>query len=308
MRMKAFLSRAASIVLLTLAVFAGTRALVRALPGDPLETLMAESGTSLSAEALNRSLHLNEPYWKGLGEDLARAAHGDLGISIISRRPVAPLLARGLGRTAALAGLSLAISLALSIVIGLPAAQWASGSGGGLSRTADFICTLYGTLIAAMPTAWLGPILILALGVWIPVFPVGGHLLLPALTLALGYSGLWARLIRARAKEELVRGAAIGARARGVPEWKVLLKYGLAPVSGALMAYLGTQAGALLGGALVTEVVFDWRGLGSLLVEAVLRRDYPLVEGAAFVTAVMALCGTALGDWLQSRIDPRLER
>ena len=124
-------------------------------------------------------------------------------------------------------------------------------------------------------------------------------------TLALVFSGLWCRLIRSRVRETLQFGAAQGARARGIPEWKVTLKYGLAPASGALLAFLGTQAGGLLAGAFVVETIFDWPGMGSLLIESVLRRDYPVVEGAVFLAAFASLAGSALGDWLQASLDPR---
>ena len=143
-------------------------------------------------------------------------------------------------------------------------------------------------------------------GILIPIFPAGNSIFLPALALAFGFSGIWARLIRQRVRETLEHGAAPGARARGIPEWKVILKYGLAPASGALIAYLGTQFGALLGGTFVTEVIFDWPGMGLLLVDGVLHRDYPVVEATAFVGATVALLGNALGDWAQSKVDPRI--
>ena len=143
------------------------------------------------------------------------------------------------------------------------------------------------------------------LAVALPLFPVSGGLALPALTLSIPFSGLWSRLIRERVSETLRLGAAPGARARGIPEWRVVIKYGLAPASGSLLAYLGTQFGALLGGAFVTEAIFDWPGLGSLLVDSVLRRDYPLVEAAVFAAAAASLLGSLFGDWAQTWIDPR---
>ena len=109
-------------------------------------------------------------------------------------------------------------------------------------------------------------------------------------------------------RETLTLGAATGARARGLAEPRVLLKYGLAPASGALLAYLGTQFGSLLAGAFVTEVLFNWRGLGSMLIEAVLKRDYPIVEAGTFVAASASFAGTLLGDWAQQVVDPRLSK
>jgi ABC-type dipeptide/oligopeptide/nickel transport system permease component len=122
----------------------------------------------------------------------------------------------------------------------------------------------------------------------------------------LAFSGLWSRLIRSRLQETLGAPATIAARARGLSERRIVIKYGLAPAAGALLAYLGTQFGALLGGAFVTEVLFGWRGMGSLLVEGVLKRDYPVVEAAVFATAAASLLGNILGDRLQTWFDPRL--
>jgi ABC-type dipeptide/oligopeptide/nickel transport system permease component len=172
-----------------------------------------------------------------------------------------------------------------------------------LSRSADRFCDFHGAVAAAIPTAWSGPALMVVFCVWIPLFPIGHHWALPAITLALSFTGFWSQLLRARIRETLAEGFADPARARGVPEWKVILKYGLAPAAGALAAYLGTQIGALLGGAFITEYIFDWRGMGTLLIDSVLKRDYPIVEAAVFFTAFFSLLGTALGDWAQSVLE-----
>jgi peptide/nickel transport system permease protein len=283
-------------------VFAASRAMIRALPGDPLDTLLAETGTSIPREELAAELRLDRPFLAALAEDARGALRGDFGRSVFTREPVGPRIASGLGRTALLAGASLVLGLAAAVLLGLAAA---TGPSTRIGRLSDAFCTLHGAVAAALPTPWIGPLLAYALAVQLPLFPIGGHLALPAITLAFAFSGLWARLIRERVRETLALGAAPGARARGVPEWKVALKYGLAPASGALAAYLGTQVGALFAGAFITEAVFDWPGMGTLLVDAVLQRDYPVVEAGVFVTAAAALVGTALGDWAQERLDPR---
>jgi peptide/nickel transport system permease protein len=287
---------------LVIAVFAATRGVIRALPGNPLETLMAESGTALSTEILQQEFHLNEPFLKALGIDLKRAVHGDLGISIITRQPIAPLLLHRMLKTLQLSALSLLIMIILSVSLGLAAADPSNAVG----RFADPFCSIYGAVVSAMPSPWIGPLLMVVFCVWIPLFPVGDHILLPALTLSLSFAGFWSRMIRSQVRESLLRGAATGARARGIPEWKVLLKYGLAPCSGALLAYLGTQMGGLMAGAFVTETIFDWPGMGDLLINSVLKRDYPVVECAAFVAALAALAGNAIGGWAQNWADPRL--
>ncbi len=296
--------RVFSFLLLLLIVFASARAMIRWLPGDPLETLMAESGTTASREVLRSELGLNRPYGEALFQDLKNGFHGDFGHSLFTRQPLAPELAKRFKKTMLLAFTALGLGLFFSLGLGLLAARTLYDST-LVTRAANQICTLHGALAAAMPTPWLGPILIDLFAVKIKIFPLGDALALPSLTLALGLSGFWSRLIRERVRESLKFGSAQGARARGIPEWKVMIKYGLAPVSGSLLAYLGTQIGALLGGAFLVEVIFDWPGMGSLLVDSVLRRDYPVVEMTVFLGAAVSLAGTALGDWAQTWIESK---
>jgi peptide/nickel transport system permease protein len=293
-------ARFLSLIGIVSAIFVGSRALVRALPGDPVETLIAESGTAISREALLKEMGLDRPFFESIVIDLKKAAHGDFGVSLLSKQPVLPLLEGRFLNTLLLATTALLIGLVMSLTLGLLAAH----SPGGW---ADFLCNLLGASSASIPTPWLAPMLIIVFAIWVPLFPLGKSLVLPSITLALGISGFWARLVRERVRETLAHGSAQGARARGIAEWKVVTKYGLGPASGLLVAYLGSQFGALLAGGFVIEVIFNWRGMGSLLVTSVLRRDYPVVEAATFVTGVCAVLGTALGDWARSRIERREE-
>ena len=292
------LGRIFSIIFLAALIFAATKSLIRALPGDPLETMMAETGTSIPPEVLRAQLGLDEPLPHAVVRDLGRALHGDFGVSLITGQPIAPILWRRLGKTAILALMTLLISLASSLTV---AALAVRGSG-MICRAANRFCDVHAAIAAALPTAWIGPALMVVFCVWIPLFPIGDSWILPAITLSISFTGFWSLLLRDRIRDTLQLGFANPARARGIPEWKVILKYGLAPASGALLAYLGTQTGALLGGVFITEYIFDWKGMGMLLIEAVLKRDYPIVEAAAFFTAFFSLLGTALGDWAQSAL------
>lgn len=291
--------RLLSLIAIVLLVFVASKAMVRALPGDPIETLIAETGTAIPAEELRRDLELDQAFIPGLFSHAFKALQGDFGRSLFSRKPIGPLIAESVGRTAALTGLALTLGLLFSVWLGCVAC---------LSPWMDRLCSFHGAAAASLPSPWIGPVLIYFLAVELPLFPIGDDIFLPAITLAFGFSGFWSRLIRERVRETLRLGAAMGARARGVAEWKVLLKYGLMPASGSLLAYLGTQIGALMAGAFVIEVIFDWPGMGALLVESVLRRDYPVVEAAVFVGAVFALLGTFAGDALQGLVDPRVHR
>jgi len=289
-----------STVLIVLSIFLGSRALIRALPGDPVDTLIAESGTSIPRAVLLKELGLDRPFFESALQDFRSALHGDLGVSLLNKQPVLPLLKARFLNTLALTTTAFFFALILSMSLGLRAAQ----KPGGL---ADTLCSVFGAVSASLPTPWLGPMLIILFAFWIPVFQLGDSLVLPALTLALSISGFWARLIRERVRESLRHGSAQAARARGLSEFKVVLKYGLAPAAGLIAAYFGSQFGALLSGAFVTEVIFNWKGMGNLLVNSVLRRDYPMIEAAVFVGSVCAISGTIAGDWIRSSIERREE-
>lgn len=300
--MSAVIRRTLFLLILLGVIFISTRAIVRALPGDPAETIIAESGTSFSLEALRQELRLDLPFKQALIEDARSWLKGDLGSSLITRAPVRTLLIDTFTNTLLLTALSLLLSLTFSLALGVHAAT----RQGQLGEWSDRFCTAFGALSAAVPIPWMGPLLAFFFSVVIPIAPAEGSVFLPAFVLALSISGTWSRLIRERVREVLRRGPADAARARGVPEFKIGIKYGLAPASGALLAYLGTQLGGLLAGAFVVEVIFGWKGIGVLLVEAVLRRDYPIIEAATFVASACVLGGSALGDFLQWSVDPRL--
>ena len=300
------MQRVFSFILVIALVFLASRVLVRALPGDPAENILAETGSRISLSELRSELGLDRPFWSATLHDARRFAAGDFGKSISNGERVADLLETRAWVTLKLAFMTLIFGLSLSLVLGLLAAHSCENP---RFIWADRACSHLGVWMSALPTPWLGPVLMYLLAVQIPLFPIASgernewsDLLLPSLTLALVFSGLWCRLIRERVKESLFLGSARGARARGLSEVRVLFKYGMIPVSGPLLAYLGSQAGTLLGGALVTETIFNLRGLGTLLVESVHAREYPVFEAAAFWVAFTSLLGTYAGDWANARL------
>jgi ABC-type dipeptide/oligopeptide/nickel transport system permease component len=294
------LLRLTSLLVVIFMIFLGSRALVRALPGDPVDTLISESGTALSRDVLIKEMGLDRPFFQATFEDLKKAIHGDLGVSLLSKQPILPLLKARFLNTLELSFSAFFLAISASLWIALSASRFPGGN-------MDKLCSLFGALSASLPTTWVGPMLIIVFAIWIPLFPLGNNLFLPSITLAFGLIGFWARLIRLRVTETLKTGSAQAARARGISENRVIIKYGLAPASGLLLAYIGSQLGALLTGTFVTEVIFNWKGMGSLLVTSVLRRDYPVVEAAVFVAASCAVIGTALGDWARNSIERREE-
>lgn len=286
-----------------LMVFTLSRALVRFLPGDPISTLLAETGSNLTAETLSHELGLDRPFFSALVQDLKNAAHFDFGRSLISREPIAPILWKRFKNTLLLATIAFALTAVISLSLGLLAAEPSLGTP---ARLADRACTLLGAVTSALPTPWIGPIFAYLFAFYWPIFPLGNHWALPAIVLSINLSGLWSRLIRERVREVLRFGSARGARARGISEVQVLLKYGLSPAAGALVGFLGTQFGAVLTGAFVTEIIFDWPGMGSFFIDAVLKRDYPTLEACVLFGATACLFGTWAGDLARWALDPRV--
>ena len=299
-----FVRRIFSLLILLFLTFLMSRALIRSLPGDPVDTILAETGTSATAETLRSDLKLDQPFISATLEQLELALQGDLGRSILTGQKISIVLKERLLNTTLLVSCSLIIALAIALTLSLGAnTEFTSGRLRSFFRS---LASFHSALTSAMPTAWIGPIFAYVFAVSLRLFPLGNHILLPSMTLGFAFSGFWTRLLQVRIQETLALGPAQAARARGLSEFKIALKYGLAPCSAGLVAYLGTQIGILLSGAFVTEFIFDWPGMGLLLIEGVLRRDYPVVEVAIFFSAAFSLTGSFLGDWVMQKVDPRL--
>jgi peptide/nickel transport system permease protein len=278
--------------------------LVHLVPGDPVDVMLGEAAAPADAAALRRDLGLDRPLPVQYGRFVARVAQGDLGTSLAYHAPVAELIAARYPATLELAGTALLLALGTALPLGILAAVRA---GSAVDRAVR-LASLAGV---CLPSFFLGPVLIFVFAValgWLPVSGRGGaaRLVLPAVTLALGMTGILVRLTRASMREALGEDYVRTARARGVPEWRVVsvhaLRNALVPVS----TVAGLQAGALLAGAIITETIFAWPGIGRLVVEAIAARDYPLVQGCVLVFGCSyVLVNTAI-DLLHRWIDPRL--
>lgn len=288
-----FRSRSAQILArglsIWLAVFFLSRLLVRTLPGDPLETLLAETGTSVPPELLAQQLGLQQTTLLSLLRDLAHFVRGDWGHSILSQAAIRPLVSTHFWHTLSLGVLTLLWALPSALLAGL----WTSGK--PRTHWSARLLQLSGRGLAALSTPWIGPLALWWLAIQNPWFAPARAPWLPSLVLAIAWFGFWARIVDQQVRETLQHGSAAGARARGIPEWRVRIQNGLIPCAGPLLAYIGTQIGALAGGTVLTEVLFQWPGIGQLLVDAVLKRDYPLIEACVFVVASCALAGSVLG-------------
>lgn len=266
--------------------------------------MLGESATPADVAALRQSLGLDRPLPEQLVAFLAHAARGDLGWSIAFRQPVGEVIAARWPATFELAGAAFVLALAIALPLGVIAAV----REGTLVDRAARLVSLIGVCV---PSVWLGPLLILAFSLelgWLPVSGRGGlaHLVLPAVTLALGMAGILVRLTRASMREALRDDYVRTARAKGASPWRVVSRHALRNALLPVTTVAGMQAGALLAGAIVTETIFAWPGLGRLVVQAIGARDYPLVQGCVLVIGTSYVVINALTDVVLRILDPRM--
>ncbi len=286
--------------------------IVRVIPGDPAAIMLGPDATGADIAALRERLGLNQPLPVQYAIFLARTASGDLGQSIFLNRPVLQALAERAEPTLCLTLIAIAIALA----IGLPAGIISAVQRG---RVADQVALAMAMLLASMPAFWLGLIFIQRFAVDLGWFPVAGygepeagflermrHLLLPALVLGLNSSALITRFTRASMLDVLGEDYIRTGRSKGLGEPVVVMKHALRNALIPILTVVGLTMALLLGGAVVTETVFSLPGVGNLVVSAVLRRDYPVIQGALIVIAALYVLVNLAIDLLYLLIDPRV--
>lgn len=279
-------------------------ALLRAVPGDPVEIMLGESALPADVAALRRDLGLDGPHAAQYLAFLSRVARGDLGVSITYRAPVATVIASRYGATLELAGAAALVAVGFALPFGLLAASRPRS-------LVDRFARLVSLLGACLPSFWLGPLLILVFSIELGWLPVSGRagpesVVLPALTLGLGMAGILVRLTRATMLAALREDWIRTARAKGTPEWRVFALHALRNALPPVVTVAGLQAGGLLAGAIITETIFAWPGLGRLVVQAIDARDYPLVQGCVLAIAFTYLLMNTATDLLHRVLDPRL--
>ena len=283
-------------------------------PGDPAEIMLGSQATQADLERLRAELGLTEPLYVQYVHWLGLVVRGDLGRSIWMKRPV---LAEVLGRfkaTLLLTGAGLLLSTVVGLAFGIASAVRPNS----LLDRASAVASLFG---ASMPVFWLGIVLMVVFALWLGWLPASGmyapygggdlrdllvHLALPALTLAAASVTIIARLTRSTMLETLGQDYIRTARAKGVVERAVVLRHGLKNALIPIVTVVGVQAGYLLGGAVLTETVFAWPGVGTLMVQGILARDFPLVQGCVLVVALSFVVINLIVDLLYAWLDPRI--
>jgi peptide/nickel transport system permease protein len=280
--------------------------LLHMVPGDPVDIMLGENAVPADREQMRQELGLDRPLAEQYARYLGRAAVGDLGRSLHSRDPVTLLIAERLPATVELMLGAMAIALTLAFPLGIVAAL-------NHGRWADQAAGTFAVIGVAMPNFWLGPMLILLFAIrldWLPVNERGGftHLILPALTLGMGMAALLSRMTRASLVAVLGEDFIRSARAKGLREPRVVFVHALRNALIPVITVIGIQIGALLSGAIITESIFDWPGLGSLLLEGIRSRDYPLVQGCVLSIATSYVLVNLLTDLVYGWVDPRIRR
>ncbi|MEW7998260.1 MAG: nickel ABC transporter permease [Candidatus Thiodiazotropha endolucinida] len=303
--MGAFLiSRLLSALVVIIGVVCLVFMLIHLVPGDPVDVMLGESAIPADREALRSSLGLDRPITVQLTDFLKGVAVLDLGDSLHTRQPVSELLASHIPATLELALAALIVTLLTAIPLGILAAVNRGGMG-------DWGAMGFSMLGLSIPNFWLGPLLILCFSLWLGWTPVSGRedissLILPAVTLGTGFAAILARMVRSSLLEVLGEDYVRTARAKGLDETRVIWRHAMRNAWLPVITLLGLQLGALLGGAVVTEVVFDWPGIGSLMIESIQKRDYPVVQGCVLFISLAYVLVNTLTDILYGLIDPRI--
>lgn len=319
--LKLLASRLAQGLALVLAVVVLNFVLVHAAPGDPVETIAGASGgmdEKLQAE-LRAMYGLDQPLIVQLGIYLGKVVRGDLGYSYFFNLPVSDLILERVPATLLLVLCSVMTAFLIGTTLGVLSSRKPNG---WLSQLIN-VMSLVGF---AAPVFWLGMLLIILLASIFPVFPVSGmrgiesselgwadvvdvlhHLVLPAFTLGLVYLAQYSRLSRAAMLDVLGADYIRTARAKGLPERLVLYKHALRNAMLPVVTILGLQFGNVLAGAIVVETVFNWPGLGRLVFESVLRRDYPTILGVLLFSSIVVIVMNQMTDLCYRVIDPRIK-
>ncbi len=295
-------------ILLTIPVLLGVATLVFSLihiiPGDPVQSMLGDGASPESVNELRARLGLDRPLYAQYISFLNGAAHGNLGTSLRTSEPVTTAIVDRLPATFELAAAAMLVAIVIAIPLGVIAAV-------GAGTFVDHIATTLALVGISMPNFWLGPLLAIVFAVelgWLPVSGRGtfAQLVLPAVTLGAPLAAVLARMTRASVIDELRELYVMAARARGVSRARAVLKHAFRNSLIPIVTVLGLQLGAVLTGAVITETIFAWPGVGRLLIQSIGFRDYPLVQGCILLIALTYVSMNLLTDLAYGLLDPRI--
>ena len=280
--------------------------LIHLVPGDPVQQMLGEGASAADLQAARHAYGLDVPvgeqyihYWKGV-------LHGDLGRSLRFDQPVTELVLQRYPQTMELTLASMVVALLISIPAGVRSAR-------RRNRWDDRVLSFVSLLGLSFPNFALGPALILFFAIYLGLLPVSGsgtpaHLVLPAITMGGALAAILTRMVRTAMLEELSHDYIRTARAKGLPENVVVYKHALRNALVPVLTVVGLQFGALLAGAIVTETIFSWPGIGRLTIQAIGNRDYYLVQGCILMIGLTYVLVNFFTDFLYSLANPRIRQ
>jgi ABC-type dipeptide/oligopeptide/nickel transport system permease component len=295
-------------LLLTIPVLLGVATLVFSLihfiPGDPAQAMLGEGAAPEDVAQLRERLGLDRPLIVQYGSFLKGLARGDLGVSLRNDQPVLQQILDRMPATAELAFASMAVAVLIALPLGIIAAVWRG-------TAVDYGAMTLSLVGISVPNFWLGPLLAIVFAVELGWLPVGGrgtlaHLVLPSVTLGAALAAILARMTRASLLEELREPYVLAARAKGVSRTRAVLHHALRNSLIPIVTILGLQFGVVLTGAVITETIFAWPGIGRLLIQSISFRDYPTVQGCVLLIAVTYVGVNLITDLTYGFLDPRI--
>lgn len=279
--------------------------LAHIVPGDPVDSILGEYATHEEKQKLRSELELDQPIIVQIGSYFKKIVLGDLGRSLLTQKDVTSLIAERFPATAQLAVLAVLTAIAISLPLGILSAVFAG-------RFIDYVAMTFALLGIATPGFWLGSMMILVFSLKLDLLPVSGRdgwqtYILPSLTMGTALASILSRMTRNSMLDVLKEDYVRTARAKGAHEFLVVCKHAFRNAALPLVTVIGLQFGVVLTGAVITEVVFDWPGLGSLLLEGVRTRDYPIIQGCVLVFSSTYLLVNLLTDIVYAMVDPRIK-
>ncbi len=302
--LKALTYRLLSLAPLLFIISSITFLIIHFIPGDPVDLMLGDYATGAEREALRASLGLSGSLWTQYLHFISRLLSLDLGTSVFSGSSVTTLILQRLPATLELT----LVSIVLSCLWGIPLGVLTAGT---KSKLLDFTGTSLGILGMSIPGYFLGPVLIWVFSVRFGILPVGGRenlssLILPSLSLALPLGAILMRMTRASMQEVLTQEYIRVAYAKGISRRRLYFTHALKNALMPIITVVGLQVGMLLTGTVITETIFSWPGLGSLLFDAISQRDYPIVQGCIIIIACIYVLVNFLTDLLYTVANPKV--
>lgn len=298
--------RLLQLIPITLGILTLVFSLIHMIPGDPAVQIAGEGARPEDVQAIRKALGLNQPLWTQYVHFLTRLAHGDLGKSFRTNTSVASEIFHRYPATVELAFGAMVVAILVAFPLGMLSAIYRNS-------WIDNVARFFALIGVSMPSFWFGPLLIIAFAINHTWFPVSGRdegarsLVLPALTMGLALAAILTRMIRVSVAEELTQLYVTTAIAKGVTRIRAIFRHALKNAMIPVITVLALQFGSLLTGAIITEQIFSWPGLGRLLIQSINTRDYPQVQASILIIALTYILVNFLSDLLYAVVDPRIK-